>query len=284
MADTMIDERPIDDLEGSEFERGMDDAGAKPEGDGAAAKPPQDGGKGREGGDPKGKQENHEEVKALKRQFEELQSKFRESEEEKRFWYEKARGAAEKPPAKREEEEPEAFESMKPEEAIELLTTRGIKGLVDKGLVSERRVKAMIGSMLKDALEAQIKPLIGQEFDTRIQGLQKQTTLIAEYPDLAKPDSDFYKATQAEYEAIVADEPELKGTRTAMKMAARLAAVKTPSRKESDRMDRIRRQMPDGVRNSKATFDDDDGFSEEGMEFGSKLFGSREEAMKVRRR
>ncbi len=135
-------------------------------------------------------------VAALQKQIDDLKAENAEKDRAAQFWHEKATARAEPAKATREDKEDD-----KDDDVLEAITVGGAKGL--------------------DALLAKRGYVRGEEVDKRVNAkaaaLQQEQQLIAEYPDLKKKDSEFFKATAIRYgELIKAD----VAPGVAMRMAA----------------------------------------------------------------
>lgn len=122
-----------------------------------------------------------QQIDALKAEKTAADQRAREHEESARYWHDKAKTGGEpaaKPAAKTDEEE-----EIDP---IELLSKKGAAGLDE--LLTKR------GWAKNDAVSATVEQARQQ--------LIVEAQLAKDFPDITKPDSEFFKATSAEYAAL----------------------------------------------------------------------------------
>jgi hypothetical protein len=140
------------------------------------------------------------ELKQIKAERAQANQRAAEAENTARFWHGKAQAT---PVAAKKEEESD------PADFIEQLTARGTAAIDDH--IAKR------GYVSKDEVEARIAAARNQVI--------VESNLAREYPDLADSESAFFKETAAQYQALIAETPELKGNPNTMKLAAKLAAA-----------------------------------------------------------
>ncbi len=137
---------------------------------------------------------------ALEREVEQLKASTAELQRTAEFWRSKAQTPAttDKPAA--------AAATEEEVDLLDLIATKGAKGLKEylkkEGYASKDEVDAIVNSKAKT--------------------MSEETQLLRDYPDLANHDSEFFKATAAEYGQLKAQGvPE----NLAMRMAARSTAL-----------------------------------------------------------
>lgn len=208
---------------------------------------------GRKGGDRTGDDARPgEDVKDLRKQLDRMREELRAVSESERYWAEKAKQSSAPPPAKSDEADDDGAEPDLDGDAIDLLSTKGLKALTESGFLTERTAKQLVKKTLEKQLatiEQRMAERAEQTLESRIQGLTKTASLVQRFPDLAVPESEFYQETQRELAALIEDEPELKGTNAAMRIAAEAAArrlnISERRQRQEERLDRIRRQAPE---------------------------------------
>jgi hypothetical protein len=139
-----------------------------------------------------------EEIAAIKAENEALKGKAAEHERAAQFWYEQAKGGEKQPEAEAapgSDDEPDV---------LDLITSKGVKGLDE--LLAKR------GYVRQDQVEATVNARAAQ--------LSAEAQLVKDYPDLGKKDSEFFKATAAEY-------GELKKAKIPEVLAMQIAAERT---------------------------------------------------------
>jgi hypothetical protein len=194
---------------------------------------------------------------ALKAEIDALKGQVSEQQRTAQFWYEKAtkpgaggQGPGDKTPAP----EPEDTTDL-----LDLITTQGPKGLnaylKKQGLVSRDQVEAMV--------------------NTKAAQLAKETELVGRYADLKDQNSDFFKATAAEYGELVkggvpqhlamemaAERAELRGIRSGKLKTPAQQTEEAKAQKEADRLARIKAQGGDRGNRAPAETEDDDVLSD----------------------
>lgn len=186
----------------------------------------------------------------LQKQIDDLKAASEENARAADFWKKKA----ETPAPTRAAAEP-AAPAEEEEDVLDILATKGAKGLV--------------------ALLAKSGYVRGEEVDARVNQkaseIQKEQALVAQYPDLKKENSEFFKETALAYGALVkqgvskAVAMEMAAERTELKFL-REGKMKTPTQQadeakaEKDRLkrDRIAAQAGEGVRGRAPVEEEDD--------------------------
>ena len=157
-----------------------------------------------------------------------LREQIAEAEANAKYWHEQAKtaprtAAAAKPAAKLSESMVDAISSEDPE--------RIRKALGELGFVSTDEVDRRVNAKANVVVTEQ--------------------QLLAAYPDLNDPKSDFYRATAVEYQRLIAD-PDMARSPNTMRVAAELARAKSGPTKttesESERAARVSRQSGGGSR------------------------------------
>jgi flagellin-like hook-associated protein FlgL len=176
---------------------------------------------------------------ALQKEIENLKGQVAEHQRTTQFWYEKAAAAVPKAPKSESKSEPEDDVDI-----LDVITTKGSKGLDD--LLAKR-------GYVRGAD-------VDQKVNAKAAELVREQELIKRYPDLAadKRDSDFFRATAAEYQRLTKDgvpghmAMELAASSTELAML-KSGKLKTPdqekaerdAKREKDRLARIAAQSSD---------------------------------------
>jgi hypothetical protein len=229
----------------------IDDATPKPDpqpGEGADKDKPKD--KDGEGGEPEPKLTARErkELDRLRAELEE--TRFSEKQLRKTLEQVTAKPAERKggkPEGDDDEEDP--LDAGDPSKDIEELTTKGLKTLQKKGFLTAKDAKKLIASVVSE-MESKVDAKVEARVQEFVRNADGAASLLNEYPELRDAKSEFSQAVKAEYAALVDEDPDLKESRTAWKMAARLVAARNGkdgrrADPEDDRRDRIRRQAPE---------------------------------------
>lgn len=167
-------------------------------------------------------------------QIAQLRSEKAESETSARYWHEQAKGKAAGAPAK-----PAATEEPA-EDILELITTKGVKGLDE--LLAKR------GFVRKEEVDATV--------NAKAATIAIENQLVSEYPELKDKTSEFFKATSTFYAPLIQDGV---APAVAMRMAAQSAELDgyktgkrlTPAQKE-ERAARAAAQNPDKTQRTAA--------------------------------
>lgn len=166
-----------------------------------------------------------------------LRARAQEAEADAKYWREQAkeqneRGGKAKPAAKEDEEE----EIELSEDLSDIVTSndpKKLKSVLSKklGLVDRKEVERMLAESMQRTVKA------------ATEGSQ----LYEEYPELRNTKGDFFKATNSEYLELCKEHPELKGSATLMRLAAKSvdSERKATAKRESGRAERIGRQSGD---------------------------------------
>ncbi len=172
------------------------------------------------------------EFAALKAESEANKAAAAEHQRTAEFWHGKAT-AKPAAPAKAEPAEPEV-------DLLDLITTGG-----PKALMAHMRKQGLI---TRDEVDATVNAKVAQ--------VTKETELLSQYPDLGKRDSEFFKATAANYGALKAagvpealamelgaQQAELAGIKSG---TVKTAAQKTEEQKATEAADRAARAAAGG--------------------------------------
>jgi hypothetical protein len=205
---------------------------------------------GRKGGDQA--PEGRDELKALKRELARMKDEVKALSESERYWAAQAKAKTDAKPAPAADDDDGGDDDLGGDDAIDLLSTKGLSALRDKGFLTERGAKRLVKQVLETRLsaeQAKIDALVEERLQAKIQSLTGTAQLVQEYPDLGVPESDLYVLTQEKLEQMVREEPALKGSKFALQAAAREAAQELGlGRKQNEREARMRRiqgQLPE---------------------------------------
>lgn len=191
--------------------------------------------------------------KDLLKELEALKRRNAELETSERYWAERAAkgNAAPAPKAEPDVDELEtllAGGGVDDDTAASLLDDIGEKGvaaLEKRGVVTKAQMKTILA-----AQERKLLAKAAEIAESRVTGATEKLTaeakLLKDYPELADDKSDFSKAVATEFQAMVAEDPSLKNSYSALRMAARVvqASKGASASSLSDRMQRIAAQSP----------------------------------------
>jgi hypothetical protein len=138
-------------------------------------------------------------LKAERRNRKQAERRAKEVEASAREWYDRAQG----------KKEPSGEPDDKP---LSVDLTEAIAAN-DKAAI--RKAMAELGYVSRDELENVVKTTKAQ--------MAHEARLYKEFPDLENEKSPLYERTVAEYQKLVAEDPELKKSPNAVKIAARIA-------------------------------------------------------------
>lgn len=193
------------------------------------------------------KQQDNKEFVSRK-DYERQQQRIEELEQSERFWASKATTRDEEAPrgkGKGKKEEPEeeddglaALLAEEPEKFTDELSAKGIRSLVERGFITERRASKLIRDIAKGVIAQEVEPMIASQIKKAQAGMAADAELVDKYSDLKNPKSAMYIRT-----AEVLKELTAKGIpkENALEVAARIAHGETKTDR-SDRQERISRQ------------------------------------------
>jgi hypothetical protein len=168
----------------------------------------------------------------IRQELKSLRARVSEAENDARYWREQAKTPAPKDDAPAEDDDDVDLEGVDLVDVISSGDPKKVKETFKKlGFVSEKDVQKRIQ-------------------ETR-QEIAQNAKITDEYPDLADPSSEFFKAADAEYRDLIADDPSLKDKPSTIRLAAKLAAAKQGGGSrggDDDRAERIARQSGDRSR------------------------------------
>lgn len=171
-----------------------------------------------------------DDVAALRREVEDLRTRAEERERAAQFWYERANGGGEAPPAGRQP----AASAPDPEpdpDVLDVITTQGTKGLT--------KLFEKAGFVRSDQVNARI--------EARAQSIATEQRLRRDYPELSDQDSEFFKLAARNFAGLKnsgvpeALAMELAAERTALALT-RSGKMKTPSQEQEERESERRRR------------------------------------------
>jgi len=168
-----------------------------------------------------------------------------ELEASERYWAEQAKKTA--PIAEKKADQPDEIEALLAGPGVDGDTAaalldeigeKGIAALEKRGVVTADKMRQVIA-----AVERRMEAKAAAIAEGRVNGAKDQLTaeakLLQEYPDLANDKSEFAVAVGREFAAMVAEDPSLKNSYGALRMAAKL--VKQTQGGTSAAADRARR-------------------------------------------
>lgn len=202
---------------------------------------PADGGKtaasGQDEGD-KGKNKEPETLTVTRAEFERWQRERDEARESERYWAERARATGRvAEPEVVEEDDDEEDPDPKNETLVDDFSSKGVKALVDRGLLTKKAAKELIA---KEAGKI-AREIVGQSRKAE----RMDSAITTEFPELQDGNSALFKATSAELKSMMAKlgphvskSPEhlyLAASTARLKLeAAELKAQKTSKRRDDE--------------------------------------------------
>jgi hypothetical protein len=208
-----------------------------------------------------------------RKEFEAIQARNRELEEENRFWAGKARGTTEpKPEPKAEPDELEQLlaEVADDSTAAELLDELGEKGvgaLSKRGVITKGQLKAILAAQ-EERLSKRIESTAAAKVDAARSELNAEAKLLRDFPEMGEDGSEFSKAAAVEFAQIVKDDPALNNY-TGLRLAAKIVKARgttAPGGGAETALSRAQRIAAQGPTRGKRAAEP--GFDSEG-EFGS---------------
>lgn len=191
------------------------------------------------GGKAPEKSEVEKRLEALESENKRLSTRISESENDARYWQQRARGGAneDRQPEPEEPEpaaEPDPVEEIPPEQFLEVLSKEGIKGLRRFGFMTQREVDAKVAEVARDG---------DRKLAAAAQSVAIDNRLAREFPELLednqrvhrgeKPQTELFNRTSTIFRELVADDPTLKNSPGAMLMAARQAKGQLDAEKKA---------------------------------------------------
>lgn len=202
-----------------------------------------------------------DELAELRKQFDALRKQNEELAASERYWAEQARGRGkpepdpEEEPEEPEDDDPELTDDT-PDKLVDDFSTKGVEALVKRGVLTKKAAREII--------RKEAEKVARQIVDTRVRQVTEDSKLMTEFPELNDPESELYKATQKIYRGLVAEDPALRKSVGALKMAARQAKLelKIQARAngrgdEDERVNRIKAQNGDRGDRYSGGFEDD---------------------------
>ncbi|MGI9254726.1 MAG: hypothetical protein ACR2J8_13360 [Thermomicrobiales bacterium] len=214
---------------------------------------------------PTAKQEPEPEPKQSPKDLAAMRARITELETSERYWAEQAKKAGTAPP-------PSAPKSDGPDELEQLLADAGIEDDTAAALLDDIGEKGVAALQKRGVItKAQLKPILAaiekrmeakaiQLAESRVEGAKGQLTaeakLMQDYPELQDQKSEFSKAVAVEFAAMVAEDPSLQNSYTALRQAAKIA--KLTLKQPDTRAQRIKSQAPSRGAAPASEFDDDE--------------------------
>lgn len=129
-----------------------------------------------------------------RRELESLRARVDELSASERYWADLAKrnGHTEEKPALTDEEEPE-IDPGTPDQLVDDLTSKGIQALYKRGIPSKKDIAELVKKERERTL-ASIEDVVESKIQTRIQGIERWSEILAEFPELKDQQGDFYKA------------------------------------------------------------------------------------------
>ena len=204
-----------------------------------------------------GKQQSPKELNAMRARITELEAS-------ERYWADKAQKGGAPAPTPPKADEPDELEQLLSEAGIEDDTAasllddigeKGVAALQKRGVITKAQLKPILA-----AIERRMEAKATQLADSRVKGATGQLTaeaeLVRDFPELRDEKSAFAKAVAVEFASMVAEDPKLKKSYTALRQAARIAKLET--KQPDERAARIRSQSPSRGATPASEFDDED--------------------------
>jgi hypothetical protein len=171
---------------------------------------------------------------ALERDNKAKDARIKEVEESERYWHSRAQGG---PPPNDPDpdpdpvpiEAPDPFAGEKPDKFLDDLSVKGLQAAFDRGVLSRKQLDEGLA-----ALEQRVLRTVEQRLELSARHNALDSQLAAEFPELAadgkalKADpqaktSPMWQRTQERFREIIADDPAMKGSASALLLAARTA-------------------------------------------------------------
>ncbi len=211
--------RDVDDLEDVDRDIPDPDSPEGSERESAGSEGNEGASKGKEGEGDKGGKKGKEpdEVRELRRELARSRSQFdalnKEFQETSAFWRKKL--GAEAPEPEPEADEDEDLVDDTPEKLADEISTQGLAALVKRGVLTKKAAREII----RKEAEKVARQVVGEAR----QQLTSDQQLIAEFPDLAKRDSELRKLTSEHLKAAVEQDPDARNSPAILRMCAQLA-------------------------------------------------------------
>jgi hypothetical protein len=194
-----------------------------------------------------------------------MRSRISELEASERYWAEKAQKSGAPAAEPKKDAEPDELEQLLADAGIEDDTAagllddigeKGVAALQKRGVITKSQLKPILAA-IERRMEAKATALA----DSRVEGAKGQLTaeakLLQDFPDLQDPKSELSKSVAVEFAAMVAEDPSLKNSYTALRMAARIASKGKDSESAPSRMTRIAAQSPARGGRAASEFEED---------------------------
>jgi len=147
-----------------------------------------------------------------------------EARESEKFWADRARNGRE--PVAESKPEPEDDEpDEKTETLVDDFSTKGIKALVDRGLVTKKAAREMVQ---KEAAKI-ARQIVGEAQHRE----RADNTIMSEFADLKNSESELFKATRIEMQRLANLDPEAAKSPIALYAAASTAKAKLDAKAAS---------------------------------------------------
>lgn len=198
-------------------------------------------GKGKDGGEGKQPKEDKDSIRLSRADYDTM----REELAELKFWKNsQAREDDDEPEpksAKRAEPEDdddlEALLKEDPEKFTDEFSAEGLKALVKRGFITEKRAKRLLGDIAEKLVSERLEALVDGKISKAQKAMLSDAEILQKYPELNDPESALTKRTKEVYREIMAEDKSTpKGT--ALRLAARTASAEMRDTRE----ERIARQ------------------------------------------
>jgi len=212
--------------------------------------------------------EQAEEPKHSPKDMAALNRRIQELESSERYWADKAKSGS-PAPVQKQADGPDELEALLTNAGIDDDTAasllddlgeKGVSALQKRGVITMAQLKPILAAVER-RMEAKAESLADGKITSARGQMTAEAKLVKEYPELSDPKSALSIATAKEFAEMVAEDPSLQHSYTALGMAAKLARSQSGSSGMSmtDRMRQIAAQGP--ARGSRSAgyneFDDD---------------------------
>lgn len=197
---------------------------------------------GKDGGEGKQPKEDKDGIRLTRADYDRLNEELAEL----RYWRKNQADDEPEPEpnaSKREEPEEDDIEALlreDPEKFTDEFSAEGLKSLVKRGFITEKRAKRLLGDIAERVISERLEALVDGKINKAQRAMLADAEILQKYPDLQKSDSPLAQRTKEIYREIMTEDKSTPKA-TALKLAARTAAAELKETRES-REERIARQ------------------------------------------
>jgi len=177
-------------------------------------------------GDGADKGKPKEEPTVSKKEYDALKKQNEELAESERYWAGQAK-ARPKPETDDTDDEPDQQDDAAgkpditdddtPEKFTDELSTKGMQALIKRGVLTRKEAESLFRKVAAEEAEK----VVGRA----VRHLSTDAQMVREYPDLNDAKSPLFKKTGEVFQEMVAEDPALKKSPAALKLAARTAKL-----------------------------------------------------------